>query len=394
MATRPGWFAIPPHMQNEPEYDYIISGAGCAGLSLVLHMIDSGAFRDKKILLVDRDPKNANDRTWCFWEQGEGLFEPVVYRSWDLLWFRSESFSKRLAIRPYRYKMIRGVDFYQYCLNAIRSQPNITLRYDAVDHVFSSDRTTGIVIGGKTIHAKYVFNSILFGKPELTRRQYWMLQHFKGWTIETGHEAFDPSTATLMDFRIPQRKGTAFCYVLPFTTRRALVEYTVFSPELLQPSEYDEGLRSYLATQLRLSDYRVEEEEFGVIPMTNFRFAPRQNHLIHIGTAGGQTKGSSGYTFRFIQKHSQALVQQLIQTGEPFLPDKTSRFQFYDSVLLSILHHGTLPGKTVFTDLFRKNDPAAVLQFLDNESSLSGELKLIASLPTLPFLRAALRQVF
>ena len=34
-------------------YDYIISGAGCAGLSLVMHLINSGKFSNKKILIVD-----------------------------------------------------------------------------------------------------------------------------------------------------------------------------------------------------------------------------------------------------------------------------------------------------------------------------------------------------
>jgi len=62
------------------KYDYIITGAGCAGLSLAMHMIHSGRFSDKKVLLVDKDPKRANDRTWCFWEKEEGLFQSIVYK--------------------------------------------------------------------------------------------------------------------------------------------------------------------------------------------------------------------------------------------------------------------------------------------------------------------------
>ena len=76
--------------------DYIVTGAGCAGLSLLMHLIHSGRFQDKKILLIDKDAKQSNDRTWCFWEEEEGLFEPIVYQQWQKLWFQSYGFSKEL----------------------------------------------------------------------------------------------------------------------------------------------------------------------------------------------------------------------------------------------------------------------------------------------------------
>jgi lycopene beta-cyclase len=94
------------------QYDYIITGAGCAGLSLAMHLMESKKFGDKKILLIDKTAKNKNDRTWCFWEKGAGLFEPIVHKQWEHLWFYGEAFYKEMAILPYRYKMIRGLDFY------------------------------------------------------------------------------------------------------------------------------------------------------------------------------------------------------------------------------------------------------------------------------------------
>ncbi|HEY1022191.1 MAG TPA: lycopene cyclase family protein, partial [Flavisolibacter sp.] len=92
-------------------YDYIIAGAGCAGLSLAMHMLHEEGLQAKRMLLVDEAPKQHNDRTWCFWEKEAGLFEPVVCKQWDTLWFHSTAFSKALSIAPYRYKMIRGIDF-------------------------------------------------------------------------------------------------------------------------------------------------------------------------------------------------------------------------------------------------------------------------------------------
>jgi lycopene beta-cyclase len=192
-----------------------------------------------------------------------------------------------------------------------------------------------------------------------------------------------------MDFRVDQSNGTTFVYVMPFAANRALVEYTLFTKDLLKQEQYDIGLRNYLSQYLQTDKFTITEEEFGVIPMTNYRFPVSNGHIINIGTAGGQTKPSSGYTFRFIQKHSAAIVQQLIKRQSPVSSTGPGRFRFYDSTLLNILQHNKLPGHEIFTTLFKKNKPQHVLRFLDNESSLMDELKIISSLPTLPFLKAA-----
>jgi len=111
------------------KYDYIITGAGAAGLSLLVHMIHSGKFSEKKILLLDRLPKDKNDRTWCFWETEPGLFEPVVFRKWNQLWFHGPDGQSALHdIHPYQYKLIRGIDFYNYCFHLFSRYRN-TIHY-------------------------------------------------------------------------------------------------------------------------------------------------------------------------------------------------------------------------------------------------------------------------
>ena len=380
-------------MSSPHHYDYIIAGAGCAGLSLLMRMIESGVARDKKILVVDRDPKKKNDRTWCFWEKEPGFFEPLVYHRWQNLWFCNHGFEKQLDTAPYTYKLVRGIDFYHHCFSVITSHPGIRFLQANVDGVFSNEQETGVVVNSEKYYCRFLFNSILFGKPELKEKEYWMLQHFKGWTIETKAPAFDAQTATLMDFRTAQDQGATFFYVLPFSENRALVEYTLFSDELLPPQEYDAALRRYLGNRLGIREYQVCEQEFGIIPMTNHRFPQRQHNMLFMGTAGGQTKGSSGYTFRFIQKQAAAIVQSLAYQDHPFqLPDEDGRFRFYDSVLLHILQKKKLEGAAVFTDLFRKNKAADVFRFLDNESSLPQDLRIISSLPFFPFLKAGLRE--
>jgi lycopene beta-cyclase len=375
-------------------YDYIICGAGCAGLSLVMHIIASEELRNKKILIVDQDAKTKNDRTWCFWEKGKGLFEPIVYKEWKELFFYSDSFTKTLDIAPYTYKLIRGIDFYHYCFDQIKGHSNITYKQATIDKIFSDDKNTGIVIDGETIYSAFVFNSVLFNKPELTAKECWLLQHFKGWVIETEKPAFDEQVGTLMDFRTSQDEGATFFYVLPFSSTQALVEYTLFSPKILLDESYDNALQQYITGQLNLDAFTIREREFGIIPMTNYRFATRRNNILNIGTAGGQTKASSGYTFQYIQKHSAAIVESLIKYSSPFhLKGDSRRFQFYDSVLLYILNKRTLQGADIFTQLFKKNKASNVFSFLDNETSLADELRIISTLPTLPFTRAAIQQL-
>jgi len=351
-------------------------------------MLQSGKFHNKKILLVDEVLKNKNDRTWCFWEKEKSLFEPIVFRQWDKLWFYGKGFDEELFIAPYRYKMIRGIDFYNYCFEQLKTQSNFHFLQGKVERPFSSEKT-GVVVNGETFYAEYIFNSILFEKPLLTEKQHWLLQHFKGWQIKTKHPVFDASHATLMDFRTEQQRGTAFCYVLPFAENEALVEYTLFTPALLNEEDYNEGLKHYVENVLGIHDYEISDTEFGIIPMTDYRFPAAQNKIINIGTAGGQTKGSSGYTFYFIQQHSKALVESLVKTEKPFIGKTPPRFHFYDSVLLHILQNNTLPGNEIFSALFQKNKVTDVLTFLNNESSLQQELKIISSLPTMPFLKAA-----
>jgi lycopene beta-cyclase len=381
-------------MPRKAEYDYIICGAGCSGLSLVMHMIASRRFGDQKILIIDKAVKNQNDRTWCFWEKESGLFEPIVYKRWQQFWLYGTDSSHLLSIAPYQYKLIRGIDFYNYCLDAIKRQPNISFLQAGINEIVNDEHGACVVADGQRIHCRYVFNSTVQAKPQLKEHHYWLLQHFKGWLVETEKDVFDATAATFMDFRTSQEKGCTFFYVLPFSNRKALIEYTLFSGNLLQDKDYDAALKNYIEVHLGIKAYTIEATESGIIPMTNFPFVPRQGNIINIGTAGGQTKGSSGFTFRFIQKHSKAIVESLLHNGNPFsVPPQSSRYRFYDSVLLHILQHQMVAGATIFSTLFEKNIPASVLKFLDNETSLSEELSLISTLPTIPFLKAALRHV-
>ena len=380
-------------------YDFIFTGAGCAALSIVIRMIKTGQFADKKILLIDKEQKTKNDRTWCFWEKDDGFFENVVCKKWEKLSFFSDHFSNDMDISPYEYKMIRGIDFYNYCFSEIAKNRNIDILYGKIGAIIFGHESISIEIDDVTQRFEHatIFNSFSQYKKQESinsKKDISLLQHFKGWTIETSHTVFDPAKATFMDFRVHQDRGTTFVYVLPFSETKALVEYTLFTKDILKDEEYVSELSAYLKDFLRITDYKIIEEEFGVIPMTTRKFDFFTDNVYNIGTAGGQTKASSGYTFQFIQKQAGLITECLLSPHKALskIPGTPNRFLFYDKVLLDVLHNKRATGKEVFTTLFKKNKPQEVLKFMDNETSPKEELKIISSLPTFPFLKAAFKQ--
>jgi lycopene beta-cyclase len=193
---------------------------------------------------------------------------------------------------------------------------------------------------------------------------------------------------------VNQQHGATFVYTMPLNERQALIEYTLFSEQLLSPEDYEAGLRSYIRDFLKLDNYTITEKEFGIIPMTNYKFPEGAGKIVNIGIAGGQTKSSSGYTFQFIQKNTQAILDALLQTGNPRVSNAhRGRFRFYDNVLLDVLLNKEITGARIFTQLFKRNKVQRIFRFLDNESLIPEEVYLMGSLPTWPFFRAAKRVI-
>ncbi|ALL06032.1 hypothetical protein AQ505_11335 [Pedobacter sp. PACM 27299] len=374
-------------------FDYIIAGGGCAGRSLAVRILPYIQASNKRVLLVDYEEKKSNDRTWCFWEEHPDVFEPAVYRKWDRLSFASKFLHQELDIKPYQYKMIRGLDFYAHTDQLLADQPQLIRLQGKVEKQYTEKDQAYVVIDGKTFSADYVFSSIPQVQEKKPDRYQYFLQHFEGWLIETEGNTFDQECATLMDFNTSQQAGTSFVYVLPLSSNRALVEYTIFSKQELAPEDYSAALQQYIQEQLKCMQYTIIEKEHGVIPMTDHPIKRQQERIIYLGTAGGFTKGSTGYTFRFIQKHTAAIVKQLMESGHPNLPAISSpRFALYDATLLHLLDSERISGEEIFSRMFEKNSARKILKFLDNESTLLEEVQIFSTLQKTEFAMALLNR--
>ena len=284
------------------EFDYIIVGGGASGLQLADALGSDPYFSNKRIALFERQTQKSNDRTWCFWEPGAGKFDALLTKSWDHIRFRGPDFERKLALDPYRYKMLRGEDFYREYHKRIAQHPNIEVRYEEVRSIETGDSKARVITVSREYTAGKVFSSVCFEPIEELMKPFPVLQqHFIGWFVRCKEPVFDPETPTFMDFSIPQKGNTRFMYVLPESPTEALVEYTLFSESLLETHQYEAALKAYMEKDLGNPSYEIMEKERGSIPMTvnDFTAADRPN-LVHIGIAGGWAKASTGYTLSLI----------------------------------------------------------------------------------------------
>jgi lycopene beta-cyclase len=378
-------------------FDYIFTGTGLAALMTVYKMVLSGKFSDKSILLLDDDAKKTNDRTWCFWANEETLWNSIIFKKWDSALFANENFNRNLELKPYQYNQIRGLDFYNFVFEAISKHSSITFLNEKVTDI--NELETHVFVGTEANRytCNYLFNSIYTKALALNQTKYPVLQqHFVGWFIKSETEIFNSEQATFMDFSVEQRGNTRFMYVLPTSKTEALVEYTLFSEDLLPKEKYENEIQIYLRN-LGGDQYEIIEKEQGSIPMTCYPFWKKNTkRVLNIGTAGGWTKASTGYTFKNSDKKSSELIKFLQNNSSVKISSfhKKNKFWFYDLLLLDILHRHNELGSSIFSSLFKKGNAALIFKFLDEETTLTEDLKVILKCPKLPFIKALFRVLF
>lgn len=397
-----------PSLPTAPSYDYIIAGAGGAGLSLLHYLLASPILSNKQILVIDQSLHKTNDRTWCFWEIGDHEFESLVQHRWDTISIHAGSFSKELTTNPFSYKMIQGIDFYNYVITAAKLKPNVHWVEAAISNMAEIvsdyiDKEVLVKWEGGFAQGKKVFTSILpFQMNSLAsatkydsinqsaNKLPFLWQHFKGRTVSFNQPVFNSKVARLMDFNVPQHGATAFMYLLPINEMQALVEYTLFSEQISEISMYDLVLNDYLAKHYPDFTYTIQHEEIGAIPMTQENFSNFKPPIYSIGALGMAIKASTGYAFQFIQQQCKNIVVQLEQ-GSPIQTNvHNTRHRFYDAVLLHVLFYHKMEGAEIFKRIFAKNKVATVFKFLSNTSTIFEDIQIMRSLPTPIFLPAAI----
>ncbi len=374
-------------------YNYIFTGSGLSALMTVYEMIISTNFQDKSILLIDENSKKSNDRTWCFWDESN-IFNETISKKWKTALFANDIFTKELEIQPFQYKMIRGLDFYTFIFEEISKQTNITFLNEKVLSFEDLGNQCIVKTNQQEFTANIVFNSIFNSKIVTSQNKYPLLQqHFIGWYIKSKEPVFNSNCATFMDFSIAQKGNTRFMYVLPTSKTEALLEYTLFSKDLLPKEEYEEEIVNYIQ-KLGITEYEIVEKEQGSIPMTCYKFWEHNTkNSINIGSAGGWTKASTGFTFKNVTKKSKALVTFLQNENDLTKFHKKDKFWIYDLLFIDVLFKNNALGSKVFSSLFKKGNPVLIFRFLDEDTSFAEDLKVMWKCPKIPFINALLNRI-
>ena len=350
------------------EFDYVIIGGGCAGLSLAYELERHNKLSDKTLVIIEPRAEYKRDKTWSFWKTFDHNFDDCVIKSWNNFSINTASNSRELRSEGFPYQSINSSKFYEKINAKLSRNKNISF--------FKNQN-------GIDTENSIIFNSVFEGK--LDKSKLW--QHFQGVEIETVSNIFDDEIINLMDFNCDQRNAVHFFYTLPFSKNRALIETTWLSDlENKSLTDYDLQLETYIKNNLGIKNYKINFTEKGAIPLFYPSFK-NDDKIINIGSAGGMTRLSTGYTFLNIQEHSKYIVKNIEKIKKIKKFSLGKKYKFLDNVFLKVLKNHPEKMQKIFFDMF-KTTSNTVIKFLSNKSNIFEDLSIISKMPKFIFIMA------
>jgi len=375
--------------------EIIIAGAGLSGSTVLRHLLTHPKTKDQSILVVEKETNIQNDKTWCFWSFEDAFVRSKIHKKWETISLRSNSGPAVYTLRDHQYQCIKS-DEYLIASRAVCQLPNVTWVSAKVEDFHHNGEHAVVKTDQGELRSTLILQSCLKTEPIGNQlKSISLLQHFLGWEIELEEDTFDSETAIFMDFNTSQKHGFAFFYVLPFSKRCALVEYTLFTAQLLNESDYIESIEEYLSTQLKIDsgNYSITRREFGVIPMEDVRYpAWWDKGILNMGLNAGQAKASTGYTFSRIQRYSAMVASGIASRNMQDLNQQSpSRFMFYDRLILWMLKEKPQQVPEIFLRLFDRNSADKILAFLDEQTHFGQELSIFYSTRWRYFIEAIIK---
>ena len=350
------------------EFDYVIIGGGCAGLSLAYELEVHDKLKDKTLAIIEPRSEYKRDKTWSFWKVVPHNFDDCVKKNWKNFTVNISNKTNHLECKDYPYQSIDSGLFYEKTNNKLKENKNISFFKD---------------ISQINTNNSLIFNSV----PEIKKNHNNLWQHFCGVEIETKNNFFDEEIFNLMDFDCEQRESVHFFYTLPYSKNKALIETTWLSKmNDNSQKDYDNQIKEYIEKNLKIKNYEITYKEEGAIPLF-YPLYKREGNKLNIGTAGGMTRLSTGYTFLNIQEHSKYLRENIENISNSKRFEISKKYQFLDDIFLRVLNKHPEKMSNIFFNMF-KTSPKTVIKFLSNKSNFFEDLKIILKMPKWTFIRA------
>ena len=350
------------------EFDYVIIGGGCAGLSLAYELEINNKLNNKSLAIIEPRTEYKRDKTWSFWKVVKHNFDDCVIKSWNNFSINSASESHELKTENFPYQSINSYLFYKKINTALSKNQNIRF--------FKN-------LNKLNTNNSFIFNSV--PEPTLDKSKLW--QHFQGVEIEVEKGIFDDSIINLMDFNCDQKDNVHFFYTLPFTKNKALIETTwlsKFDDESLK--DYDAQIEKYIKQTLGIQKYKINFKEKGAIPLF-YPSLTKKINTMNIGSAGCMTRLSTGYTFLNIQEHSKYIRENIDNIVNTKTYTIGKKYKFLDLVFLRVLKKYPEKMPDIFLRMF-KNKANTIIKFLSNKSNILEDLLIILKMPKWVFIKA------
>ena len=353
-------------------YKAAIIGLGPSGLAVNKILYGDSV---NEIIAFENEDIHNRDNFFGFWlTEWMKPFEHIIEKKWFNWTIGDENTKITHTSSNNPYCVISYKKWKNYCLetkNKLEIKNNKVLQYFPELNYFKI-----ITADNNEYYAEKIYDS-----RSTKEKKGELLQHFFGINITAADNTFNENKLTLMQFT-EEKNVLHFMYILPFSHNKALVESTVFSKDVFHSSWYRQKINDYLKRN-NINTFKEQSSEKGVIPMF---FAEEKrsvnSNIFNIGIRGGACKPSTGYAFSFLIKQ----IQLLKSSKKNYVNIHNFLERKMDKVFINFLKNNREDGRS-FIKLASNLNGNEFQSFMMGESNLLTKLKIINSMPKLPFIK-------
>tara|TARA_Y100001970_G_C14215749_1_gene849544 strand:- start:918 stop:2000 length:1083 start_codon:yes stop_codon:yes gene_type:complete len=357
-------------------YKAAIIGLGPSGLAVNKLIFDN---HKSEIIAFETTSIENRNNFFGFWlTEWMRPFENLIEKKWNN-WIISNK-DKQIIHNDenFPYCVMSFKVWKEYCLNTknkLKIKNKKVINYNKIENYFKIT----------TEDQQEYFAEKIYDSRSVKEKNGELIQHFFGINITTEKNIFDDTKVTLMHFT-KEEDVLHFIYLLPFSKNKALIESTVFSKKVQNESWYRQRIHNYLK-EIAINEYEEDGYEKGIIPMFFAQSkTPYDKNIINIGIRAGACKPSTGYAFSFLIKQ----IQLLKNSNKNHVEVHNLVERKMDGIFLNYLKNNNEDGSS-FINLANNLNGNEFKNFMMGESSVLTKLKIVKSMPILPFIKSIIK---